>query len=257
MKRYKVQIFAVISLFLFAIMTNNAECATVTGKMMSEDGKSLAYGFINFFNVATGPAPIPEKYYRIPDETKPLNKNGRFQFDLPAGKYYIGAFQSATTEDRFVPGPPRPGDLTLIVKDEAGLPKIFAIPAGGSENLGVLTGATPLKAPSSAETMTAVKGTIFDISGHPAMDKFLFAATTNEKYLNPLFISLPTKADGRYLMRFPEGGIYYLTIMGKNLPQNFALKTKPDQDAETFSRIKVEVKSDRITELDIYMTGSN
>lgn len=209
MKRV-VFISVVLFAFLFtlgSLFAQEQNTCRVTGILMSKEGGPMAGGLIHFFNVETGPIPNPDKYWRVPDQIADINEKGEFTIELPAGKYYLGAIKRVSGKKEV--GPPLKGDLFFISSDETGTPKVYHVKQGEETDIGTISEATPFKGWAIKEDLTAIEGRIL-INEEPVEGAFVFGYTAPRMFGKPDFVSDRTDKDGRYLLRVPEGGNYYL-----------------------------------------------
>lgn len=187
----------------------------ITGKFILEDGTSLSGGLVFFFNDAAGPPPSRDRYWRVSDYSAPLDNEGRFSLELPAGKYYLGAIKRISGKKDI--GPPEEGDFFFGAEDEKGLPKAYYVKDSEQTNLGTLTGAVPFKRANVKyrDGITAIEGTVLDTEGHPVNGALVFAYTAPSMTGKPLFASERTGSDGKYILRVHAGGTYYLKSRDK------------------------------------------
>jgi len=181
---------------------------TVKGQVMIKDGGPLAFGQIMFYDVLSGPPPLPHKYERTPDISKAIDADGKFTVELPEGKYYIGAVRRISGE-RF--GPPQEGDYIYRSLDDNGKPKEYPVQAGKVLDIGTVKEAVPLKAEdiSHRSITTAIEGHIIDMDGKPVEGAVVVAFVKPTIGGKPLFVSDKSGQDGKYVLRVTEG-TYYL-----------------------------------------------
>jgi hypothetical protein len=209
MKRL-VFISIVLSVFILTFGTVFAQeqnACRVTGTLTSKDAVPMAGGLIHFFNVETGPIPNPDKYWRVPDAIAELNGKGEFTIELPEGKYYLGAIKRLSGKKGV--GPPLVGDLFFISSDETGAPKVYQVKQGEEIDIGTISEATPFKGWAMQDDITAIEGKVL-VNGEPAEGALVFAYAAPRMFGKPDFVSDKTDKDGRYVLRVPEGGDYYL-----------------------------------------------
>jgi len=203
-----------ISIVLFAfvftcssIFAQEQKNCRVTGTLMSKDGGPMAGGLIHFFHVETGPVPNPDKYWRVPDEIAEINEKGDFSIELPEGKYYLGAIKRTSgTKDV---GPPLVGDLFFISSDEKGVPKVYDVKKGEEIDIGTLSEATPFKGWVTGDDITIIEGKIL-MNDEPVEGALVFAYTSPRMFAKPDYVSDRADKDGKYVLRVPGGGDYYL-----------------------------------------------
>lgn len=191
-------------------MPPQAERIQITGNLkgviQTSDGRSLTSGEVYFFNDRTGPAPSPDKYWRVPDAITPMNDNGAFSVELLPGRYYVGAIRRKG--DKAMIGPPSDGDFFY-----AGKQKIDILPASQND-LGIVRGAIPFskKILANAEGVTAIEGSIFDAAGKPVENAIVFAHLISAMNDRPLFVSERTDKHGVYRLRVAGAGTFYLRV---------------------------------------------
>jgi len=209
MKRI-VFISIVLFAFLFtcgSVFAQEQNTCRVTGTLMSKDGGPMAGGLIHFFNVETGPVPYPDKYWRVPDALADLNEKGGFTIELPEGKYYLGAIKRTSGTKEV--GPPLVGDLFFISSDEKGSPKVYTVKRGEEINIGTLSEATPFKGWVASDDITIIEGKVL-MNEEPVEGALVFAYTSPRMFAKPDYVSDRADKDGRYVLRVPGGGDYYL-----------------------------------------------
>ncbi len=187
----------------------DVETGTVTGRVVVE-GKvdsALAWGQVMFYNVETGPLPLPYKYERTPDVSRDLDVDGGFSLELPAGVYYISAVKRLSG-DRL--GPPQLGDYVSRDLNETKKPKKYSIKAGEVLQLGELE-AIKLSAENLSERRitTAIEGTVIDAEGKPVVGAVVVAFSQSYIGKKPLFVSDKTDTNGKYILPLIEG-TYFL-----------------------------------------------
>jgi hypothetical protein len=225
MKRL-VFITIVFSVFIFSsahIFAQEQNTCRVTGTLTSKDALPMAGGLIHFFNVETGPIPDPDRYWRVPDAIADLNDKGEFTIELPEGKYYMGAIKRVSGKKEV--GPPLVGDLFFISSDKTGSPKIYQVKRGEKIDIGTISEATPYKGWVMRDDITAIEGKVL-INGEPAEGALVFAYSAPRMFGKPDFVSDKSDKDGKYVLRVPEGGEYYLMvrdIYGGGPPQEGSL----------------------------------
>lgn len=171
----------------------------------------MAGGTVFLFAAEAGPPPVPERYWRVPDEVMTLDADGRFSIELIPGSYHVGGVKREKEQEI---GPPRVGDHFLTSRDERGEPRSFTVRGGETTDIGSLGDAVPFD-PALAgkrEGVTGIEGTIVDPAGKPVPGALVFAYSNPDMSGKPLFVSERSGADGRYLLRVSEGGRYFLKV---------------------------------------------
>lgn len=190
-----------------------SKTGAISGKVMIKDGGPLSWGQVLFYDVTTGPPPVPDKYYRTPDISRNIDGDGRFRADLPAGRYYMGAVKRMSG-DRL--GVPQEGDYVMRSLDENRKLKEYVVTAGSSQDVGSIEEAALVKAqdPSKRVVTTAVEGIVLDTEGKPVEDAVVIAFADPTLKGKSLFLSDNTAKDGKYTLRLTEG-TYYLRVKNR------------------------------------------
>ncbi len=184
-----------------------AEPGYVTGRMESAN-KALVSGYIGFF-VTSGRMPDPTRFWRTPDYVYSLDKDGKFNAQLPEGNYYVIAIKKSEKEL----GPPEAGDQFFYFMDSKG-PMIVGIKKGAKIDLGTRQ-SIPVTFVSEKEGITVIKGVILNEEGKPLSGVFIGAYEKPVMLGRPNYISYKSDKDGRYELRLPEGGSYYITARSR------------------------------------------
>ncbi len=203
------------ALFIILVLTLTVTSGVTAGESMkgkikgvvqSRDGKPLSKGVVYFFNEATGPSPMPEKYWRVPDVVESLDDTGAFSVELPAGKYYIGAILRKGSNE--IVGPPSEGDLYY-----AGTQKYWANQAVPCD-AGIIKGAEPFSRSliTKSTGITVLEGHVIDEAGKPVENVMVFAHKQSTMNDRPLFVSERTSREGAFRLRVGGAGSYYLRI---------------------------------------------
>lgn len=139
----------------------------------------------------------------------PLGPDARFSLDLPPGDYLLVARRRVGGDDT---GPVKEGDIKsdpVRLKVEAGKPVALGVAAyvkqgNPKETLG-----------SEAEWKTSLAGTVTDPEGKPVEGVRVHLYEHVQMSERPKFVSAKTGPDGRYLVKLPKGGTYYLCARDK------------------------------------------
>ncbi len=133
----------------------------------------------------------------------PLDDGG-FEMGLPPGEYLLVARRRASGEKT---GPVRSGDLKsdpVRITVEAGrpvdLPILAYIKQGNAKQ--------PLG--TSAGWTTGIRGRVVDAEGKPVEGVRIHVYDHIQMSERPKFVSAKTGPDGRYEVKLPEGGTYYV-----------------------------------------------
>jgi hypothetical protein len=200
--------FFFIAIFMFSVVSaQELKKGRISGKLMIKDGGPMGDSMIHFFNAETGPIPNPDKYWMVPDDITETNQNGEFTIELREGKYYIGAIKRVSGKKEV--GPPLIGDFFFISQDEKGTPKLYIVKKGEDTNIGTISEATPFKGWVIKDKITAIEGSVL-VDGKPVEGALVFGYTLPTMVGKPDFVSDRADKDGKYILRVPEGGSYYL-----------------------------------------------
>ncbi len=205
-----------------SVFAESGGATKLSGQIMVNAKTPMADGVILLFDQMQGPPPNPYKYWRIPDLILPTDKVGKFSIDVPEGTFYLMAAQKSADGEI---GPPKKSEFLYFHGDAQGNAKPIQIAAGSSIDLGKLTGGG-MWSPDMVERekgVTALEGTITDLDGNPVEKAIVFAYLTSEAVGKPAFISDPTDARGKYLLRVNAGGAYYLkvrSVIGGGAPES-------------------------------------
>jgi hypothetical protein len=153
----------------------------------------------------------PSEDIRGPSFTQigPLGPDARFSLDLPPGDYLLVARRRRGGDET---GPVRDGDIKsdpVRVRIEPGKPLALNLLAyikqgNPKETLG-----------SEADWKASVAGTIADPEGKPVEGVRVHIYEHVQMSERPKFVSAKTGPDGRYLVKLPKGGTYYLCARDK------------------------------------------
>lgn len=188
----------------------NNKNATMTGTFLIKAGLPMSGAMFYVYNLAKGPAPSHDKYWRVPDHAQTLNGDGSFSIELQEGLYCIGAVQRVRGTTRI--GPPEDGDFLLLSLDDKGQPKKYQVKNGERLDAGTISGARQIKTPFLVVGKTAIEGVVQDDNGKPVEGVMAFAFLTPTIIGKPLYVSERSCKEGRFVLRVPEGGTYYIKI---------------------------------------------
>jgi len=242
MRTFKgVFIFLVILLLTVGI-AGDVTAGHILGKLITEEGRPMKQGMVFFFNDASGPAPSPGKYWRVPDEVITIDDEGMFSADLTGGNYYLGVVTGSWAHD----GPPRGEDFRFIGQKFDGGLKTYTVKEGEDTDLGLISEKELFQMKDGAEEkITIIEGFILNEQNEPAEKAMALAYPTPEADTQPLFVSDNTGKDGRYTLRLNEGGTYYVKARYRYKPRTadenspVAVSVKA---GETLSGFDLEVK---------------
>ena len=193
---------------------------TMTGKVLFQEDLSKG-GVVSFFYKRQGPPPDLGTSRRIPDRIARLNPDGSFSVRLLAGVYYMGAMQWYKGRQ---PGPPRAGEKFIFIRDTNGKLKTFSVTAGGSIDIGEVTGSAPTDFVEVSDSFI-IRGMVTDESDTP----FAGAVVLLKYNMNsprPVYVSEITEENGKYEFSVPAGTYYIiarqqLSMIGRPKPGSY------------------------------------
>lgn len=181
----------------------------IAGKWITKEYGAMAGGLVLLFNAETGPPPLYEGQFRVPDAMYDIGPKGEFDAEVNAGAYYLVLRKVAGGR----PGPPKDGEPHFFSLDKKGQPRRFTIRPGKTIDLGTIAEVIPFKrAVKSLAGSTFIEGTVYDDEGVPVEGAGVLAFLSPEMLGRPLYVSDSTGKDGKYVLRVNEGGTYYLKI---------------------------------------------
>ena len=183
----------------------------ITGKWITKNFGPMAGAQVLLFNAASGPAPSSDKHLRIPDAGTPVDSEGKFLLEVPAGKYYLVMRKRVNPVSA---GPPEEGDPQYYARLKNGQAKTFVVKSGKTTDIGTIAVAEPFKRAQSATTigLTGIEGTVMDEQGLPVAGVRVLAYSSPKVQGRPMFASDKTGADGRYFLSVTQQGAYYLRV---------------------------------------------
>ncbi len=213
------KLFTLVLILVLPIISNTSaysldkayevRIGSIIGQIGINKGGAMSGGKVFFFSEESGPPPSAIKYWRVPTHLFSLDEKGKFEAVLPAGRYYMGASRKLSGERL---GPPNEGDLFFMSQDEKGDSKLHTVLPNEVLDLGLISGAEPFsRAKISMEGVTSIAGVIMDKKGSPSEGMMVFAFPTPMMFGRPLYVSERSDAEGRYILRLYEGGIFYLS----------------------------------------------
>lgn len=165
-------------------------------------------GVAALWPAAAGKGPDPRRAIRPPVASAPLQANGCFTLQAPAGEYFVGAVVRQT--DGGWQGPPRPGDLVFLSPDASDSSFRTTVTAGETVDIGRHADGWIYSGFTSTNTSLAISGTLTGIDGKPLSGLLVFAFTDSTMSKDPVAVSEPTDGSGRFLLRVPEPATVYL-----------------------------------------------
>ena len=179
---------------------------TLSGQVVTEDGKPVPGGVVSFFNTDKGLPPVIANMHRIPEMVGRMAPDGRFSIKLLPGSYYMGAL--LITDPGRGPGPPQEGETFYFVKDEKNDLREFTLGIKEVKDAGQVIGALPDSFPLVKNLFT-IEGRLLKDDGKPfARGVVLVKSDMNNQ--RPDFISQRTGDDGQYVLKLPPDKTYYL-----------------------------------------------
>jgi hypothetical protein len=189
----------------------NVPTGVLIGQFKKNGKTPLANGRLFIYNKAMGP-PSADRYVRVPDMLAELNKDGKFELQLPAGTYYLSAVNAP---DGMPMGPPPEGEpvyFKMNAKKEI-LP--FTVFTDKRTDAGIISSSLPHKRGYTGKfdsNATMIEGTVIDENGAPVEGAVILA------HLNPginekaSYVSERTAKDGKFVLRVIDGCTYYLRV---------------------------------------------
>jgi len=190
----------------------NSANGRLFGQFMLTDKKPLANGRLFLYNKDMGP-PSSDRYSRVPDNITHLDNNGKFQFELEPGVYYLSAIN--VTADAPM-GPPADGEPVYFKMDANGAIEPFVVTAGKDTDVGIISTSAPYRRTmaGSDKVATLVEGIIIDADDKPVEGAVVLADDKPGTQNKALFVSEKTGRDGRFKLHVHEGGQYFLRARG-------------------------------------------
>ncbi len=179
----------------------------IIGRIES-DNKSLIFGHVNFFSTSER-MPDPARFWRTPEYVAILKKNGEFAGRVAAGKYYVIAIKKFKRGL----GPPETGEHFFYLMDARG-PKTVEIKSGMTLDIGT-NRAVPVTLVSGQEDITAIRGVVTDEKGDVLPGIRVGAYSRFTLFGKPDYITRKSDKNGRYELRLPEGGGYYIVARSR------------------------------------------
>ncbi|GAB4343574.1 MAG: hypothetical protein Kow0089_19450 [Desulfobulbaceae bacterium] len=180
---------------------------TLSGQVVTEDGKPVPGGVVSFFNTNKGIPPLFANMHRIPDIVGRMGTDGRFTASLLPGTYYMGAL--IITDPGRGPGPPREGETFYFARDEKGNLREFSIATKEVKDVGRVIGALPDTFPL-AKNLVTIEGRLLTGDGKKPFAGGVVLVKTDMNKPRPDFVSERTGEDGRFTLKLPADTPYYL-----------------------------------------------
>jgi len=206
-----LKLLSIITILLTLPIIAGAEdmkVGTISGKWQPGADQPMVNGQVLLFNELSGPPPLPEMYWRVPDYIATIDSGGKFSVKAIPGNYYLGTIMRQKGNDM---GPLLPGDSYFLSKDKQGSARSYNVKAGEDKDVGTLVGSTKYTGIAQSGA-TAIEGTVLDESGKPVEGVLVFAFINKELQGRPIFIAPRTGKDGKFRLGLSGGGTYYLKI---------------------------------------------
>jgi hypothetical protein len=178
---------------------------TLSGQVVTEDGKPVPGGVVSFFDSKKGLPPLIANMHRIPDMVGRMGSDGSFSIKLLPGSYHMGAL--LITDPGRGPGPPKEGEMFYFARDEKGNLREFTLGIKEVKDAGQVIGALPGTFPVVKNLFT-VKGRLLKDDGEPYAGGVVLVKS-DMKNQRPDFISQRTGDDGQYVLQLPPDTTYY------------------------------------------------
>lgn len=184
----------------------------LSGQFMLNGKTPLAGGRLFLYNKAMGP-PSSDRYARVPDNITHLDNNGKFQFELEPGVYFLSAVNAPQDAPM---GPPAEGEPVYFKMDAKGAIEPFVVRAGQDTNAGIIATSSPYRRTMAVPgtTVTVIEGIITDADDKPVEGAVVLADNKPGTQNKALFVSERTGRDGRFILTVNEGGQYFLRARG-------------------------------------------
>ena len=179
---------------------------TLSGQVMTDDGKPVPGGVVSFFDAEKGIPPLIADMHRIPDIVGRMGTDGRFNVKLLPGSYYMGAL--IISDPGRGPGPPQKGETFYFAKDTNGELRTFTLGTREEKDAGVIIGAAPETFPLFKNLVT-IEGMLLNEDGKPFVGGVVLVKTDMNNQ-RPDFVSQRTGEDGKFRIQLPPDTTYYL-----------------------------------------------
>jgi hypothetical protein len=182
----------------------------LVGQVMQDGNKPLASGRLFIYNRDSGP-PSADSYVRVPDLIYTLDQAGKFVLDLPAGTYYLSAVKQPETP--YI-GPPPIGEPIYFQVDDKNEIQPYQISSGKTTDAGIISRSVPYRRikESNNDTAAIVEGIVANADGAPVKGAVIYAYLTAGVQEKAYSVSERTGDDGKFRIRFTEGGTYFLRV---------------------------------------------
>jgi hypothetical protein len=222
MSRY-VSVFFFILLWTSTVIADENVSGRISGAWIPLKIGPISGGLIYAYNSESGPPPQRDKSHRVPDAIATTSSDGKFTLELAEGTYYLSTrkkFAGAT------PGPPQDGDLYGLSRNKKGELIKYTVTRGKTTNVGILRRATVFKTRETSVSktpainvsagMAAIAGRLTNTDGSPLADAVVQVYDNQESRGMPVYVSLKTGKDGKYIVQIDQEGTYFLTVRTAN-----------------------------------------
>ncbi len=197
---------------------------TISGTVLTDEGKPLPGGIVSFFNSEGGPPPMWGGIQRVPEFVGRVDTEGKFSVKLVPGKYYMGAL--IITDPQRGPGPPKPGESFFFAANDKGGLWVLEVAPRSTKDVGTITTAKSDAFPASKDYFT-VEGIVQDDQGKPFPQTIIMVKAKPNDF-RPIMVSERTGKDGRFKLQLPPGTYYLMSRqvadkmpVGRPLPGNY------------------------------------
>ena len=193
---YRVQLFVVLAMLLFALPLQAAGEATLKATILDVAGNPVDGVKIFVYDSADTRRPA--------DFISPMSgREGRIVLQVPPGRYWVVArLKRDGTYGPLMPGDKHSGEPTmveLVVGEELASDFVVA----DIQDVG-------RKRQTVASESLAVTGRIIDKNGAPVAKAYVYALRAKEGGAVPDFLSAWSDGNGRYTLFLPTAGSYYV-----------------------------------------------
>jgi hypothetical protein len=182
-----------------------ADADTGLGGTLTVGGEPVAYAFVYIYTEDAGGL-IGPSY----GEAVQADGEGRFQVDLPAGRYFLVA-RSRTDGSRS--GELTPGDLNGTYSGnpvEVARGERIKLDSFPMQPINARVQAERQAAGTFVPTDTALTGLVADSNGEPVDGVYVFAYLDSRMVGKPVYISAPSDEDGQFQLYLGDGGTYFI-----------------------------------------------
>ncbi len=99
MKKTVLGLLFLLVLFASISPAEEVKKGRISGMMMIKDGGLMSDGAVFIYDDAKGALPLPDKYFRVPDNVVFIDNDGKFSVEIAPGTYYIGGLKKKTGKE--------------------------------------------------------------------------------------------------------------------------------------------------------------